>query len=185
MLHLSTKSNKFCCQNFISWTIVNWKFFFLIWISLYSTFTTHIGHNYSTFVAHLQNSKSQILNPKVVPYVHLFFVFDLVYIAFYCIDYSTILSVYQLYTLGCPKTNFFYQIGPLFLYGMCIGHTRSHAKFQTSGLNDLAWPPLFVNGSWPSRKSFKMTWKSYFWPCHLEGHQKCSPKWYNTWGFRL
>ena len=81
--------------------------------------------------------------------------------------------------LGCPKF-FSPRIEPLFLYGMCIGRTRSHAKFQTSGLNNLAWPPLFVHGSWPSRKSFKMTWKSYFRPCHLKGHQKCSPKWYNT-----
>ena len=87
--------------------------------------------------------------------------------------------------LGCPKISFFCRIEPVFLYGMCIGHTRSHAKFQTSGLKDLAWPPLFVNGSWPSRKSYKMTWKLNFWPCNLEGHQKCCPKWYNTWGFRL
>ena len=36
------------------------------------------------------------------------------------------------------KHLFFSWIEPLFLYGMCIGHTRSHAKFQTSGLNDLA-----------------------------------------------
>ena len=50
---------------------------------------------------------------------------------------------------------FFSWIEPVFLYGMCIGHTRSHEKFQTSGLKDLAWPPLFVNGS--SRKSYKMT----------------------------
>jgi len=60
----------------------------------------------------------------------------------------------------------FSWIEPVFLYGMCIGHTRSHAKFQTSGLNILKWRPLFVNGSWPSRKSFKMTWKLIFWPCH-------------------
>ena len=49
--------------------------------------------------------------------------------------------------LGCTKINFIALIEPVFLYGMCIGHTRSHAKFQTSGLKDLAWPPLFVNGS--------------------------------------
>ena len=88
-------------------------------------------------------------------------------------------------SLGCIKIIFFSRIEPVFLYGMCIGHTRSHAKFQTSSLNDLAWPPLFVNGSWPSRKSFKMTWKLNVWPCHIEGHQKCSPKWNNTWCFRL
>ena len=66
---------------------------------------------------------------------------------------------------------------------VCIGHTS--AKFQTFGLNDLAWQPLFVKGSWPSRKSIKMTWKLNFWSCHLEGHQKCSPKWYDTLVFRL
>ena len=89
------------------------------------------------------------------------------------------------YILGCTKINFFSRIEPVFLYGMCISHTRSHAKFQTSSLNDLAWPTLFENGSWPSRKSFKMTWKLNVWPCHIEGHQKCSPKWNNTWCFRL
>ena len=70
--------------------------------------------------------------------------------------------------LGCPKINFSTWIEPLLLYGMCIGHTRSHAKFQTSGLNDLTLPPLFVKGSWPSRKSFKMICKLSSWPCHLE-----------------
>ena len=49
--------------------------------------------------------------------------------------------------VGCPKISFFSRIEPVFLYGMCIGHTRSHAKFQTSGLNILKWRPLFVNGS--------------------------------------
>ena len=73
---------------------------------------------------------------------------------------------FEVYRLGCPKISFFSRIEPVFLYGMCIGHTRSHAKFQTSGLNILKWRPLFVNGSWPSRKSFKMTWKLIFWPCH-------------------
>ena len=78
--------------------------------------------------------------------------------------------------LGCPKINFFSWIEPLFLYGMRIGHRRPHAKFQNSGLNDLVWPPLFVNGSWPSRKSLKMTWKLNFWHCHLEGHEKMLSK---------
>ena len=49
---------------------------------------------------------------------------------------------------GVKKLFFFSWIEPVFLYGMCIGHTRSHVKFQTSSLNDLTWPPLFVNGSY-------------------------------------
>ena len=40
---------------------------------------------------------------------------------------------------------------------MCLGYTRSHAKFKGPGLKNLEWPPLFVNGSQPSEKSFKMT----------------------------
>ena len=51
----------------------------------------------------------------------------------------------------------FSSIESVFLYGMCIGHTRSYEKFQTSGINDFTWTPLFVKESWSPRKSFKMT----------------------------
>ena len=39
------------------------------------------------------------------------------------------------------------QIEPLFLYSMCMGEIRSHAKFQVSSFNILEWQPLFVNQS--------------------------------------
>ena len=29
----------------------------------------------------------------------------------------------QRYTVGCPKISIFSRIEPVFLYGMCIGHT--------------------------------------------------------------
>ena len=49
------------------------------------------------------------------------------------------------------------QIEPLFLYSMCMGKIRSHAKFQVSSFNILKWQPLFVNQSWQ--------WESHLkWP---------------------
>ena len=49
------------------------------------------------------------------------------------------------------------QIEPLFLYSMCMGKIRSHAKFQVSSFNILKWQPLFVNQSWH--------WESHLkWP---------------------
>ena len=51
------------------------------------------------------------------------------------------------FILGCTIFSKCSQIKPTFLHSMCIGEIRSHAKFQVSSFNDLAWPPLFVNQS--------------------------------------
>ena len=59
--------------------------------------------------------------------------------------------------LGCTFFSKCSQIKPTFLHSMCIGEIWSHAKFQVSSFNDLAWPPLFVNQSWH--------WESHLkWP---------------------
>ena len=61
------------------------------------------------------------------------------------------------YLIGWSKINFCSRIEPPFFSSMCIGHTKVPTKFQDSGLDTFSRPPLFVNGSRPPRKSFKMT----------------------------
>ena len=61
------------------------------------------------------------------------------------------------YVLGWANFSKSSQIKPLFLYSICMGKIRSHAKFQVSSSKDLTWPPLFVNQSWH--------WESHLkWP---------------------
>ena len=61
------------------------------------------------------------------------------------------------YSIGWANFSKSSQIEPLFLYSMCMGKIRSHAKFQVSSFNILKWQPLFVNQSWH--------WESHLkWP---------------------
>ena len=63
----------------------------------------------------------------------------------------------QVSVLGWANFSKSSQIEPLFLYSMCMGKIRSHAKFQVSSFNILKWQPLFVNQSWH--------WESHLkWP---------------------
>ena len=45
--------------------------------------------------------------------------------------------------LECSTLHFLSRIMLNFLYSMCIGKTRPHAKFQVSSLNILSRPPFF------------------------------------------
>ena len=63
----------------------------------------------------------------------------------------------NIFTLGWANFSKSSQIEPLFLYSMCMGKIRSHAKFQVSSFNILKRQPLFVNQSWH--------WESHLkWP---------------------
>ena len=75
----------------------------------------------------------------------------------HCIFYDIWQIRLLTYLLGCTIFSKCSQIKPTFLHSMCIGEIWSHAKFQVSSFNDLAWPPLFVNQSWH--------WESHLkWP---------------------
>ena len=72
---------------------------------------------------------------------------------------TSLIAIECLYPLLLGWANFSKssQIEPLFLYSMCMGKIRSHAKFQVSSFNILKWQPLFVNQSWH--------WESHLkWP---------------------